>query len=110
MSPRLSLAPLAKLIGDERKSLALSGRRAARALVRVVAFNRQRFEGTARMIDSLSYKSVLRRGFAVVRDAAGVPVHAAAAVKQNQALLIEFTDGQVKARDFEKPRHESCVL
>ena len=107
VSPRLSLAPLAKLIGDERKSLALSGRRAARALVRVVAFNRQRFEGTARMIDSLSYKSVLRRGFAVVRDAAGVPVHAAAAVKHNQALLIEFTDGQVKAREDSAPKQGS---
>ena len=48
----------------------------------LVLTKRQRFEGTAKLIDSLSYKSVLRRGFALVRDNKGSAVHSAAAVKQ----------------------------
>ena len=107
VAPRLSLAPLRKTIADERKSLALSQQRAARALLRIVEFKRQRFEGTARVIDSLSYKSVLRRGFALVRDAKDVPVHAAAAVRAGQALVIEFADGKVKAKEDSGPKQGS---
>ena len=107
VAPRLSLTPLRKTIADERKSLALSQQRAARALLRIVEFKRQRFAGTARVIDSLSYKSVLLRGFAVVRDAKDVPVHAAAAVKAGQALVIEFADGKVKAREDSGPKQGS---
>ena len=107
VAPRLSLTPLRKTIADERKSLALSQQRAARALLRIVEFKRQRFAGTARVIDSLSYKSVLRRGFALVRDAKDVPVHAAAAVKAGQALVIEFADGKVKAREDSGPKQGS---
>ena len=99
VAPRLSLAPLRAVIAAERKSLDLSGRRAAQALARLIAFQRQRFDGVAKLADSLSYKSVLRRGYALVRTDKGQPVHAAAAVKQWQALTIEFADGEVRVRE-----------
>jgi exodeoxyribonuclease VII large subunit len=99
VAPRLSLSPLRAVIANERRSLDLSGRRAAQALSRLVAFNRQRFDGVAKLADSLSYKSVLRRGFALVRDENGQPVHAAAAVKPWQPLRLEFADGEVKVRE-----------
>ena len=49
------------------------------------------------MFESLNYKSVLARGFAVVRDGAGHPLRAAADVAPGQALALEFADGSVRA-------------
>ena len=49
VAPRLSLAPLRAVIANERRSLDLSGQRAAQALARLVAFQRQRFEGVAKL-------------------------------------------------------------
>ncbi len=39
-----------------------------------------RVKAQLRMLESLSYKNVLKRGYALVRDAAGQPVKAAATV------------------------------
>ncbi len=99
ISPRLSLTPISTLIATERRSLALSGRRSVRALAGILALKRQRFDGVAKLVDSLSYKSVLKRGFALVRDETGSPVHSAADVKQWQALRLEFGDGEVQVRE-----------
>ena len=99
VAPRLTLAPMRTLIVNERRSLDLSGRRAAQALSRLVAFQRQRFDGVAKLADSLSYKSVLQRGFALVRDEKGKPVHHAGDVKVGAALRLEFADGEVKVRE-----------
>ena len=99
VSPRLSLAPIRTTMANERRSLDLSGRRAAQALQRLVAFQRQRLDGVTKLVDSLSYKSVLRRGYALVRDESGQPVHAATAITQWQALRLEFADGEVRVRE-----------
>jgi exodeoxyribonuclease VII large subunit len=108
VSPRLSLAPLRTVIASERRSLDLSGRRAAQALTRLVAFQRQRFDGMAKLAESLSYKSVLRRGFAVVRTEKGKPVHQAADVSQWQALRLEFADGEVAVRE-DSPKQRNLL-
>ncbi|RVL71126.1 exodeoxyribonuclease VII large subunit, partial [Sinorhizobium meliloti] len=50
-----------------------------------------------RVLQSLSYHSVLQRGFALVRDAAGEPVKQAAAVHPGMALSLEFADGRIAA-------------
>ena len=49
------------------------------------------------LLRAFSYQSVLERGFALVRDEAGHPLRAAAAVKPGMALDIEFADGCVGA-------------
>ena len=103
VAPRLSLAPLRTLIASESRSLELSGRRAAQALAGLIALRRQRLEGVAKLVDSLSYRSVLRRGFALVRDESCQPVHAAAGVSPGQALRLEFADGDVRVRE-DSPR------
>lgn len=99
LSPRLTLAPIRTLIAVERRQLETSGQRAARALANIVLGKRQTFETQARLLETLSYKSVLHRGFALVRDANGKPIRAAAAVRPGQALEIEFADGTVKAKE-----------
>ncbi len=99
IAPRLTLAPLKTLIAQERKSLELSSQRAAHGLKRKLAFERQRFDSTAKLLDTLSYKSVLRRGFALVKTEKGAPIHAASEIKPWQALSLEFADGEVKVRE-----------
>jgi len=47
---------------------------------------------------SASPQSVLRRGYAIVRDEAGRPVARAKAVKPGQALVNEFHDGKVRVK------------
>ncbi|MFN3853955.1 MAG: exodeoxyribonuclease VII large subunit [Phreatobacter sp.] len=71
--------------------------RAPRALALIVRRRRDRLDGAAKLLGALSYQGVLARGFALVRDGAGRPVRAAAAVTPGMALAIEFADGQVTA-------------
>ena len=99
VAPRLSLAPLRAVISGERRSLETTGQRAARALRRIVEFRRQRFDSVSKLVESLSYKSALSRGFALVKNDKGQLIHAAAAVKLRQALTIQFADGEVKVRE-----------
>ncbi|MGQ0485689.1 MAG: exodeoxyribonuclease VII large subunit [Hyphomicrobiales bacterium] len=99
ISAVLSLKPLRLAIANDRKTLAAFEQRAGGALRRVLDFKRQRFAGSAKLFASLSYKSVLQRGFAVVRDAADRPVRAAANVRPGAQLSIEFADGRIKVRE-----------
>ena len=48
------------------------------------------------LLRSLSYRSVLARGFALVRSG-GEPLHSAAGLAAGAALDIEFHDGHVGA-------------
>ena len=50
-----------------------------------------------RMLQSLSYRNVLKRGYALVRDEDGAPVKEAAALGPGRAIAIEFCDGVVDA-------------
>jgi exodeoxyribonuclease VII large subunit len=56
-----------------------------------------RIERAWKLLEALSYRGVLGRGFALVRDMTGRPVRIAAAVKGGMRLDIEFTDGRVSA-------------
>jgi exodeoxyribonuclease VII large subunit len=56
-----------------------------------------RVERAGRLLTAVSYRGVLARGFALVRDADGRPLHTAAAITAGARLGIEFADGQVRA-------------
>jgi exodeoxyribonuclease VII large subunit len=49
----------------------------------------------SQLLTALSYRGVLARGFALVRDNDGHPVHSAAAVGPHARLSVEFADGNV---------------
>jgi exodeoxyribonuclease VII large subunit len=109
VAPRLTLNAVKHAISNDRKSLATAGQRAGSALLRLVDFKKQRLESSAKLLASLSYKSVLRRGFALVRDVKGLPVHLASAVKPAQQLTVEFADGQVNVREGSGPKQGSLL-
>jgi exodeoxyribonuclease VII large subunit len=54
-------------------------------------------EALGRLLESYSYDQVLKRGFALVRNAAGEPVLAAAGVPAGERLRLQFHDGEVGA-------------
>ena len=97
-SARLQPRALSNAAGEGRKEMMRLGDRTSRALSQIVALRAERLAGAAKLLASLSYKSVLQRGFAVVRDSEGHPVHGAAAVKPGAALDIEFADGTSRVR------------
>jgi exodeoxyribonuclease VII large subunit len=56
-----------------------------------------RLEGLSARLESVCYRSVLARGFALVQDAEGATLTAAAAVPPGGRLVLTFADGQVGA-------------
>jgi exodeoxyribonuclease VII large subunit len=56
-----------------------------------------RLDGLRQLLDSLSYRKVLERGFALVRDASGRPVKRADQTRAGEAVAVEFADGTVAA-------------
>jgi exodeoxyribonuclease VII large subunit len=60
-----------------------------------LAARRAALTGLAARLEAVSYAAVLARGFALVRDAAGGPVTAAAQVAPGAKLGLTFADGTV---------------
>jgi len=56
-----------------------------------------RMNHSGQLLAALSYRSVLARGFALVRNEAGHPLHAASDVEPGTRLELEFSDGRVAA-------------
>lgn len=80
------------------KSQRLSGLdaagRMAAASDRMIDRAADRVAGFDKLLESYSYRNVLARGYAVIRDAAGKPVKLAAEAAPGSAVSIEFSDGE----------------
>jgi exodeoxyribonuclease VII large subunit len=74
-----------------------SGVRLGNAMARSLADGAARLDGLGKLLDSLSYKRVLERGFALVRDAAGQPLVSVAGAGPGAAIEIELSDGALSA-------------
>ena len=78
--------------------------RAQRALMTLMQRLDARVAYSGQLLSALSYRGVLARGFALVRDEHGHAVHAAASVGPSAHLSIEFADGRVAATaDADRP-------
>jgi exodeoxyribonuclease VII large subunit len=71
--------------------------RAQRATLALLKYNNARVDRAAQLLTAFSYREVLKRGFALVRDGEGYPLRSAAAVGSGSRLDIEFADGRVAA-------------
>jgi exodeoxyribonuclease VII large subunit len=84
-------------IARQRERAQRLAERARRALSTAVERHDARVEHAGKLLTALSYRGVLARGFALVRDERGAAVRAAAAVAPGANLTLEFTDGRVEA-------------
>jgi exodeoxyribonuclease VII large subunit len=85
-----------KIARDRERSQRLA-ERARRALDTLLLRLDARITHSGQLLTALSYRGVLARGFALVRDEQGHAVHAAASVGAGAHLSIEFADGRVGA-------------
>ena len=92
---RLSLRNLETLISRNKERLIAFTGRANTAVIHGIEFSRARFNQADRLLGSLSYKSVLERGFSVIRDLDSIPITSASALSPGQTFDIEFGDGHV---------------
>lgn len=75
----------------------IGGRLRPEALLNRIEGKRQTLDGQTKLLQSLSYQSVLARGFAVVRDDGGAMIRKSAALSPGNRLEIEFSDGRTPA-------------
>jgi exodeoxyribonuclease VII large subunit len=95
---RLSAHLLRGGVERRRERIAAFAERGARAMTNFIAARRARYERDGQLLAAFSYRGVLARGFALVRDAAGQPLRTASAVAVGMPIEIEFSDGRVGAR------------
>ncbi len=90
----LSLSPCIRAVATGTAKLAEASARLDREIGRIAAVEAARLDGAVRLLDSYSYKGVLRRGYVVVRDRNGVPVTDPASLGPGAGLSLEFRDDQ----------------
>jgi exodeoxyribonuclease VII large subunit len=96
-------------IAHDRERAHRLAERAQRALLTVMQRLDARVTHSGQLLSALSYRGVLARGFALVRDEQGHAIHAAASVGPNAHLSIEFADGRVAATaDADRPAATSA--
>ncbi|MGO8740555.1 exodeoxyribonuclease VII large subunit [Rhodoblastus sp.] len=80
----------------EEKRRALAARLDAAARV-FLARRREALGHVEKMLAAVGYEGVLRRGFALVRDAAGAPIRSVAQAPDGALLTLQFADGRIAA-------------
>jgi exodeoxyribonuclease VII large subunit len=84
-------------IARHRDTVVALAERARRATAAGLDRRDAALERAGQLLAALSYQGVLRRGFALVRDARAQPLRSALAVSVGTKLDIEFADGRVGA-------------
>jgi exodeoxyribonuclease VII large subunit len=90
----------ARLLGQlerQKERIVTAARRADTAVLHRMTQNRAGLASHDRILQSLSYKNVLKRGYAVIRDEENRPLTRAATIASGAAVSMEFADGRVSA-------------
>jgi exodeoxyribonuclease VII large subunit len=80
-----------------REQLIHLSRNADTAMRHQLARARAELAAQDRVLQSLSYKNVLKRGYAVIRDDENKPISQAAGLAAGTGVSIEFSDGRIGA-------------
>lgn len=97
IAPRLSATLLRQRNADTGQRLTRLSERLRPGINRVISDRQARLEGTSKLLETLSYKSILNRGFALVTDEKGNLVRAAESLEVGEAIGLEFADGKRSA-------------
>ena len=93
--PRLSEKPLRAELRHARGRLSPLGARLDSAAAQETQTRRTQWEQLGKLLETLSYRNVLARGYALVQDDAGQIVTTQAAARPGEALTLSFADGEV---------------
>ena len=97
LAARLNPSTLKRTVEFDKQRLESLTSRAALAMKHLREQREGRVERAGTLLKAFSYRGVLERGFALVRDETGAPLHSAAAIGAGQNIAIEFADGGVDA-------------
>ena len=97
LAPRLSAQPLRAELRHAHGQLAPLSGRLAQAGTQMTTARHQRLEQLGKLMDTLSYRNVLARGYAIVQDGAGQVVTSAADLAPGDALHIILGEGSIDA-------------
>ncbi|TWF52990.1 exodeoxyribonuclease VII large subunit [Neorhizobium alkalisoli] len=104
----------ARLLGHvqrERQHVGSLSRQGDTAISHALSRGRAAIVAQDRVLQSLSYKNVLKRGFAVVRDEENRPLTRAAGIGEGRAISVEFADGRIAAITGSDPgSHEQPLV
>lgn len=100
---RFSLRHPKEEIARSADALADSGEKLRLSWSRYFEAHSASLQAADRLLESFSYKGVLDRGYAVVRDAGGTPLTSVSAISSGQALELELKDGRTGAVAAGKP-------
>lgn len=100
---RLQPANLSQRISHTRQRLETTTARLHHAVGTHLTAQRRTLTAHGKLLHSLGYRNVLKRGFALVRDHNDQMVRAANKVLPNASLSIEFADGVVTATSGSSP-------
>lgn len=99
------LAEIAGRLASPRQHLNFAVRRLedrshdlAHGATRLISARRQKLEQSARLLESLSYRRILDRGFVLVTDIRGRAVDSVQALRPGDDMNVRFKDGSVRAR------------
>ncbi|MGI9354397.1 MAG: exodeoxyribonuclease VII large subunit [Rhizobiaceae bacterium] len=93
----LRLDPLANRIAVAGSRLVQTGHQFHARFTDRVSSARSRLDGNASLLKSLSYTSILERGYAVIRDAKDRPIKGVASLAAGDAFSVEMQDGMMNA-------------
>ncbi len=85
------------LITEARQALSFHERALVRAAPAVTRKAADRLAATSRVLESLSYESILKRGYAVTRNQDGKVLTGCHHIQAGELLTIEYHDGTIQA-------------
>lgn len=97
VAARLRPEALAQSVARRRERLDLVAGRLQPALARRISDKAVALVGSARMLESLSHRAVLKRGFAIVERKEGGIVRTAADLRAGDQVNLQFADGPQEA-------------
>ncbi len=88
----------AQIIAAKKESLTFRSESLLRAGRHMIEQHTQKLSHAGRMLETLSFKRVLDRGYAVIRTQDGAPITSAHALAPDQSVMLHLRDGQRHAK------------
>ncbi len=106
---RLSPHSLTRLLNHNRERYSALAPQLSRRIESRLTSSAEKFERNTRLLKSLSYQSVLDRGYAVIRNAKNAPLTGIKSVKTGSNLTIEMGDGRLQVVAAQKSINPKTV-
>ncbi len=85
------------------KSLDFVSDRLNRGFMQYIRAEDKRLQSLSQLLEVLSFKSVLGRGYALIRDSDGKPLTSTAGIQKKDRISVEFKDGVLHSVVEETP-------